>query len=140
MELFDKHLSGEKKESLELAEASRQKECMRPSFVSGLFRGEVKWDLVHPFPEQPGEDKEIGDAFLRELEKFLKANLDPDEVDSTREIPKEVIAKLFEMGAFAIKIPKEYGGLGFSQTNYNRVIQLLGSYCGSTAALLSAPP
>ncbi len=37
-----------------------------------------------------------------------------------------------------MKIPKEYGGLGFSQINYNRAIALVASHCGSTAVLLSA--
>ena len=138
MELFDKRMGKEKKESLELAEASRESEWRYPSFVSCLFQGDVKWDLVHPFPEQTQEQKEEGDKFLKKLEEFLKANLDPDEVDETRKISQSVMRGLCEMGVFAVKIPKEYGGLGFSQVNYNRIVHLLGSYCGSTTALVSA--
>jgi alkylation response protein AidB-like acyl-CoA dehydrogenase len=37
-----------------------------------------------------------------------------------------------------MKIPKEYGGLGLSQTNYSRAIMLIGSFCGSTTVWLSA--
>jgi hypothetical protein len=37
-----------------------------------------------------------------------------------------------------MKIPKEYGGLGLSQINYNRAVALVASYCGSTAVWLSA--
>lgn len=138
MSLFDKRLSKEKRESLELAEASREHEWRCPSFVSRLFQGSLEWDLLYPFPEQSKEDKEEGDKFLKQLEDFLKANLNPDEVDVTREIPEKVIKGLAQMGAFAIKIPKEYGGLGLSQVNYNRAVHLLGTYCGSTAALISA--
>ncbi|MBI5143513.1 MAG: acyl-CoA dehydrogenase family protein [Candidatus Omnitrophica bacterium] len=138
MELFDKHMGKEKKESLELAEASRQKEWMLPSYVFRLFQGAPEWGLIHPFPEQSKEDKEEGDKFLKILEEFLKANLNPDDVDVTREIPEGVVKGLVEMGAFAIKVPKEYDGLGLSQVNYNRAVHLLGSYCGSTAALISA--
>ncbi len=32
----------------------------------------------------------------------------------------------------------EFGGLGLSQINYNRIIQLVASHCASTAVLLSA--
>lgn len=138
MSLFDKRLSKEKRESLELAEESREREWACPSFVSRLFQGALEQELIFPFPEQSPADKEEGDKFLIKLEEFLKANLNPDEVDITREIPQNVIKGLAEMGAFAIKIPKEYGGLGFSQFNYNRVVHLLGTYCGSTAALISA--
>ena len=136
--LFDKRLSQESRESLELAEESRQAEWQHPSFVSGLFQGGLDWNLIYPFPQQSREDKQTGDIFLKRLEKFLKANLNPDQVDQTREIPKKVMAGLRKMGAFALKIPTQYGGLGFSQVNYNRVIHLISSYCGSTAALLSA--
>jgi len=138
MELFDKRMGKEKKESLEFAESCRQEEWQELSFIAGLFKGATRWDLIDPFPEQSRQDKEDGGKFLKELEEFLKANLDPDEVDQTREIPPHVIKGLVEMGAFAIKVPKEYGGLGLSQVNYNRVVHLLGSYCGSTAALISA--
>lgn len=138
MELFDKHMGKEKVESLELAEASRQGEWKCPSFVACLFQGRVEWNIIHPFPEQSQEDKKIGNDFLKNAEEFLKANLDPDDVDITRQIPEKVINGLFDMGAFAVKIPEEYGGLGFGQVNYSRFIHLLGSYCGSTAALISA--
>lgn len=138
MEILSRGMDKAKKESLELTEAAREKEWICPSFVSLLFQGKLAWNLIRPFPEQPKEDKEEGDKFLAKLEEFLKANLDPDKVDETREIPANVIKGLFEMGAFSVKIPKEYGGLGFSQTNYNRIVHLLGSYCGSTTALISA--
>ena len=42
------------------------------------------------------------------------------------------------LGAFGIKVPTEYGGLGLSQTNYCRAAMLLGSWCGNTTALISA--
>lgn len=138
MSMFSKSISKEERESLELAEDSRQDKWIYPSFASRLFQGKVEWNLIWPFPEQSKEDKEEGDRFLSKLEKFLKENLNPDKVDETREIPDKVIKGLFKMGAFAIKIPKEYGGLGLNQINYNRAVHLLGSYCGSTAALISA--
>jgi alkylation response protein AidB-like acyl-CoA dehydrogenase len=42
------------------------------------------------------------------------------------------------MGAFGMKIPKEYGGLGFTNGEYQKVMQLLGSVDGNIVALLSA--
>lgn len=138
MELFDKRMDKEKRESLELAEASRQKEWGNSSFVFRLFQGSLVWDLVHPFPEQSQAATGEGDKFLKELEEFLKANLDPDAVDETRQIPEKVIKGLCDMGAFAIKVPKEYDGLELSHMNYNRAVHLLGSFCGSTTALISA--
>lgn len=138
MSIFDKRLGKEERASLELAEESREREWKYPSFASRLFQGAVEWHLIWPYPEPSKESREEGDRFLNKLEEFLKANLNPDEVDETREIPEKVMKGLADMGAFAVKVPKEYGGLGMSQFNYNRVVHLVGSYCGSTAALLSA--
>lgn len=128
----------EKLKALELAEESREKEWAYPSFVAELFQGRLRWDLLFPFPEQSEEDRRIGDEFITRLEKFLKENIDPDEVDRTGEIPAQAIKGLAEMGCFALKIPKEYGGMGLSQVNYNRIHQLIGSYCASTSVWISA--
>ncbi len=125
-------------EALEITEAARETEWHYPSFVADLFLGRVRTDLLFPFPEQPEEDHRIGDAFLKSLEAFLKDHVDPDEIDRTGQIPAEVLAGLAKLGCFGMKIPKTYGGLGLSQTNYSRVIQLIGSYCGSTTVWLSA--
>ncbi len=125
------------KEAMIVAESARQKEYTQPSFAKQLFMGTFDQEMLFPFPKASAEDKAVGDAFLEKLEVILK-EMDPEEVDRSRQIPQEVMRKLGELGAFAMKVPKEYNGLGFSQYNYNRVIQLVGSYCGSTAVLLTA--
>src|SRR6266850_2937024 len=53
---------------------------------------------------------------------------------------QEWIAPSFvrDLGAFGIKIPREYGGLGLSQLSYMKAIELVSSVDGSLTALLSA--
>ena len=131
-------MSEGKRAALELTEASRESIGQQPSFVSKLFMGHVAWDLIYPFRGQPADDKAKGDEFLRNLEAFLRKHADPDEIDAEGEIPENVINGLRTMGAFGIKIPPEYNGLGLSQTNYSRAAMLLGSHCGNLTALLSA--
>ncbi len=133
-----KHLSEAEKQSLEVAEGARETEWTQPSFVKELFLGRFRTDLITPYPLQSAEDKAIGNKFCAELETYLKANLDPDEVDRTGDLPKKVIDGLAKLGCWGMKIPKEYGGLGLSQINYNRAVALVASYCGSTAVWLSA--
>lgn len=133
-----KNLSEGKRKALEMAEDSREQNWNHPSFVAELFKGKVRWDLLLPFPDQSEEDRKTGDEFLRKVEEVLKRHIDPDKVDKTGEIPKEALKALTELKCFAIKIPKEYGGLGLSQTNYNRAVHLVASYCSSTAVWLSA--
>ncbi|MBI4971581.1 MAG: acyl-CoA dehydrogenase family protein [Candidatus Omnitrophica bacterium] len=139
MDIIDrKKLGEEKAKSMELAEESRELEWKYPSFVSELFSGKLRWDLIHPFPEQDPEDKKVGDEFLAKLEKFLRENLDADQVDKNYEIPQNVVKGLADLGCFGMKIPKEYGGLELSKVNYNRAIGLVASVCASTAVFLSA--
>ncbi|HKB81304.1 MAG TPA: acyl-CoA dehydrogenase family protein, partial [Thermoanaerobaculia bacterium] len=121
-----------------VAEASRETEWEKPSFVGQLFLGNLDVDLIHPFPEQPAEDKAVGDEFLPKLERFLAENVDADKIDEQGEYDYSLFEGFNKLGAWGMKIPKEYGGLGFSATNYNRAIGLVATWCGSTVAWLSA--
>ena len=123
--------------AIELTEAARESEHAQ-TFAGGMFMGEFNLSTVHPFPVQSVGDRDQGDAFLKKLEALLRDEVDPDEIDRTGEIPQPVIDGLARLGAFGIKVPTEYGGLGLSQTNYCRAAMLLGSWCGNLTALISA--
>jgi len=127
-----------KREALELAEASRDPLDDRGSFASNLFIGRYDFGRIYPWPAQSAEDRAAGEDFLRKLESYLRDYVDPDEIDRTGEIPPENFRGLAEIGAFGIKVPKKYGGLGLSQCNYGRGAVLLGSWDGNVAALVSA--
>ena len=132
-------MSKGKADALEAAEAARDggKKGVK-SFSGGLFTGEANYDLIYPFPKQKEEDKAKGDIFLNELSEVLEKYVDADAIDREGEIPDEVFKELAKIGAFAIKIPTEYGGRGLSQTNYSRAAMKLGEVCGNITALLSA--
>jgi len=131
-------MSPQERAALELAEAARVEAGPSRSFASAIFMGRPHFGKMFPFPAQSVEDEDQGDAFLERLEDFLQTQVDPDEIDRTGEIPDEVINGLAKLGAFGIKIPAEYGGLGLSQTNYSRAAMVLGGHCGNLTALLSA--
>jgi hypothetical protein len=131
-------MSAGKAAALELAESSRDPLDERGSFASNLFIGKFGFDRIFPFPDQSPEDKAAGEPFLAELKAYLHANVNADEIDRTGEIPQKNIDDLFAMGAFAIKVPKQYGGLGLSQVNYGRAAMLLGSWDANLTALVSA--
>lgn len=135
--LMTKFGSEKSRAAMEVTEEARE-EIKKTSFGAQLFMGNFDSDLLYPFPEQEPEDKKIGDAYLEKVIKYVKANIDPSEVDRTHEMPKEYIKGLADLGAFALKIPKKYGGVGLSQTNYNRIAMAVGSYDSGTAVLLSA--
>ena len=131
-------MSKGQREALELAEASRDPLDDRGSFASNLFIGRYDFGRIYPWPEQSAEDRAAGQEFLASLEKYLREKVDADEIDRTGEIPQENINDLFAMGAFGVKIPKQYEGLGLSQVNYGRAAMLLGSWDENLTALVSA--
>ncbi|MFZ5624639.1 MAG: acyl-CoA dehydrogenase family protein [Gemmatimonadota bacterium] len=125
-------------EAREVAEAAREKEWEKPSFVRELFEGRLRLDLIHPFPEIDPAELERARPFMEKLERFMREKVDSDRIDREGKIPPEVVDGLRELGAFGIKIPREYGGLGLSQASYTKAIALVTSQDGSVTALLSA--
>ena len=125
-------------EAREVAEAAREEQWAAPSFVRELFLGNLRMDLIHPYPEQDPDEVARAKPFLNKLERFLREAVDSDRIDREGEIPDSVIQGLRELGAFGIKIPREYGGLGLSQLSYMKAIELVSSVDGSLTALLSA--
>ncbi|WP_075089882.1 acyl-CoA dehydrogenase family protein [Verrucomicrobium spinosum] len=124
--------------ALEMTEAARDERDRNSGFAASLFDGAPDTSTLLPFPRQTLEDRDQGDAFLLLLKSFLESHTDPDAIDREGEIPDAVLEGLASLGAFGIKIPVKYGGLGLSQTNYSRTAMLLGGVCGNMAALLSA--
>jgi len=131
-------MSKGKADAMEVAEDSRQTAWELPSFAGELFMGRFRPELVWPYPAQNADDRRDGDEMLGRLEAFLAEKVDAEKIDLDQEIPAEVIRGLADLGLFGMKIPKEYGGRGMSQVNYNRAIALVASHCGSTAVWLSA--
>ena len=124
-------------EAREVAEAAREQEW-NASFVKELFEGRLRLDLIHPFPEPTPEDVAKAAPFLARLDRFLAEKVDSDRIDREAKVPAELVEELKAMGAFGIKIPEEYGGLGLSQLMYTRAIAKVTSVDGSLTALLSA--
>ncbi len=124
-------------ESRKVAEASRQTTWEKPSFMRELFLGNFRFDLVEQYPlvrRQRAEFQKFYDALV----KFINSEVDPVEIDRTGEYPKAVVDGLRKLGAFGMKIPKKYGGLGFTNLEYQKVMELMGSVDGNISALLSA--
>jgi alkylation response protein AidB-like acyl-CoA dehydrogenase len=119
------------------AEAAREREWRRPSFGRELFLGKLRLDLVHPHPAPSDEDRERGEAFLAKLREFT-GRIDGERIEREDRIPDETINGLRALGAFGMKIDREYGGLGLSHYYYGRALMLAGSASPALGAMLSA--
>ncbi|MXX72743.1 MAG: hypothetical protein F4205_16435 [Gemmatimonadetes bacterium] len=121
-----------------VAEGARESSWDKRSFMKELFGGRLSLELIHPHPVQDPDDAARAAPFLERLERFVVEHVDGDAFDRDGWVPDSVLEGLAELGAFGVKIPREYGGLGLSQTSYNRALAIVASRCASTAAFLSA--
>ncbi|TKB73832.1 MAG: DNA polymerase II [Nitrospira sp.] len=117
-----------------VAETARDK-ASYSGFLAGLFETNVRWDLFTSIGIP-----ETSQTALDFLERFKLAliSLDPEQVDSEGELPEPVLKTLAEIGAFGIKIPKRFGGMELTQSEYQQIATLCASYDASLTVLLSA--
>lgn len=74
------------------------------------------------------------------IKKFGNDHIRPRlmEWDESQEFPLEVFKKLGELGLMGVLVPTEYGGSGFSYTEYVTAIVELSKICGSIGLSMAA--
>jgi butyryl-CoA dehydrogenase len=61
-----------------------------------------------------------------------------EKIDKDHYFPKELVAKLSQLGFMGINVPAEYGGSDLSYTAYAIIIEEIAAACASTAVIISA--
>ncbi len=124
-------------EGLERIEEARES-IKGASFMSGVFLGKPDFNLLLP-PVETQEEKAEGLAYCKKIEEFLIKHVDADEIERSGKIPQHVLDGLLELKAFGMKIPVEYGGLGFSHKNYGRVLTVIASWSNILSLTVAVP-
>lgn len=130
------HTETSEEASRTVAEEARERSWAGRSFMREVFLGNFRFEWVSPFPRT--DVRLEVQRFLVRLKAFLEAEVDSEEIDRTGEYPPRVIDGLRRLGAFGMKIPTEFGGLGFTNVEYARALELCAQYDASIVALLSA--
>ncbi len=139
MSIDERHIGDrvDEKAARQVAEAAREQKWERPSFAKGLYMGNFDWGLIHPHPLPDTDAAARGAAFMARLREAVK-DIDGSVIEREARIPDDVIRVLRDVGAFGMKIPVEYGGVGLNLADYGRALTLVGSLNPSLGALLSA--
>ncbi|XP_026208867.1 very long-chain specific acyl-CoA dehydrogenase, mitochondrial [Anabas testudineus] len=99
------------------------------SFAVNIFKGQIATPQVFPFPSALSEEQE---QFLRELvgpvSKFFEEVNDPAKNDTLEKVEDQTMEGLKEMGAFGLQVPADLGGLGLSNTQYARLVEIVGGH------------
>jgi len=98
-----------------------------PSFTKGIFLGELREDLVFPFPALRDNDRESLRLILDSFGAFAAETIDSKQIDHDGKFPDAVRAGMHELGLMGMNIPEEYGGFGASAQVFNRVFGEIGA-------------
>ena len=93
----------EEKEKLKNYEIFTEKTLKAPDLALAFWLGELK---ITPDTLSP-------------------ALLNPFQIDQDAYVPEIVLNRMSQIGLFKMKVPKKYGGLGFSQKQYDLVLRTL---------------
>jgi alkylation response protein AidB-like acyl-CoA dehydrogenase len=107
-------------------------------FAKGLFFGHFNAPLVFPYPEIRPEERETVDQAVDRVRWFMEEKVDSAAIDRNADIPSDVIAGLAGFGVLGMTAPPEYGGRGFSQLGYCRIMETIGSRDASVAVFVNA--
>ncbi|KAF7991762.1 hypothetical protein HCN44_010563 [Aphidius gifuensis] len=99
------------------------------SFVMNIFRGQVQTDQVFPFPSPLSQDQlDTLKMLVDPVDKFFTEVNDPVKNDDTSDIEEKVKQGLWELGAFSMQVPEEFGGLNCNNTQYGRLVEVVGKH------------
>src|SRR5262245_21493626 len=128
----------ERERQVRQAEELLFSEPSRAGFAKSLFRGEFRGDVLFPYPELPHGERAEVEAAVAEVRRFAESSIDAATIDRQADIPRSVIDGLGRVGVLGMTAPKEYGGRGFSQSQYCRIMEVIGGHCSSTAVFVNA--
>jgi alkylation response protein AidB-like acyl-CoA dehydrogenase len=134
MALTAEELEQQKRQAEELLFSEGEK----LGFAKGLFHGRFNAGLVFPYPQLRQEERAEVEQAVAEVRRFADEHIDPMAIDRSADIPQEVVAGLGRLGVLGMTAPKEYGGRGFSQLGYCKVMEVIGGRCSSTAVFVNA--
>lgn len=110
----------------------------KEGFAKALFRGEYHASSVHPYPALPTDKGAEADLAVAEVRAFAESSIDAAAIDRDADIPPSVIHGLGRIGVLGMTAPREFGGRGFSQSQYCKVMEVIGGHCSSTAVFVNA--
>jgi alkylation response protein AidB-like acyl-CoA dehydrogenase len=107
-------------------------------FAKALFRGEFRGQAIFPYPELPEGERATVDDAVAAVRTFADREIDAARIDREADIPRSVIDGLARLGVLGMAAPQEWGGRGFSQMGYCRIMEVIGGHCASTAVFVNA--
>ena len=107
-------------------------------FAKGLFLGKFVADWAMPYPKLAAGRQRDLDTALAEIRPMLDRELDSEAIDRNADIPRNVIEGLARTGVLGMTASKDFGGRGFSQMQYCKVLEEIGKRDASVSVFTNA--
>lgn len=113
----------------EKSKRQSEKPVESTSFAMNLFRGQLKTEEIFPYPYSLTEEQRDNlQALVDPTAKFFEEKNDPLKNDELATVPEEIMQGLKDLGAFGLQTPVEHNGLGLNNTQYARLVEIVGSH------------
>jgi len=100
---------------------------LNPSFTKGIFLGEIREDLVLPFPALADDERESLRMILDAFRSFAADHIDSKQLDHDGRLTDAIRSGMAELGLMGLNIPEANGGFGASSKVFNRVFGEIGA-------------
>jgi alkylation response protein AidB-like acyl-CoA dehydrogenase len=107
-------------------------------FAKGLFLGRFVADWAMPYPKLKAAQQSELETALTQVRQMLDRELDSNWIDRNADIPRNLIDGLAQTGVLGMTAPLEFGGRGFSQMQYCKVLEEIGSRDASVSVFTNA--
>src|SRR5260370_11830886 len=110
----------------------------RLGFGNALFFGHFQAPLIFPYPEIKTEERDSVRQAVAEVRRYCEEHSDAAAIDRDADIPQDVTSGLAQIGVLGMTAPKEFGGRGFSQLGYTKIMEVLGGHDAGVAVFVNA--
>jgi len=107
-------------------------------FAKALFFGHFRSSLIFPYPVLPHATQAGVDQAVAKVRQFANDHIDAAAIDREADIPRSVIDGLAQLGVLGMAAPVEFGGQGFTQQGYCKILEVIGGHCASTGVFVNA--
>jgi acyl-CoA dehydrogenase family protein 9 len=108
------------------------------SFMKSLFFGQIREELIFPYPKIATETSETTRMILDAIDKFAKDHVKSAEWDEKGQMPREIVTAMAEMGLMGLAVPEALGGLGLPQAAYARIFEQMGTIDSTLGVTIGA--
>jgi len=110
----------------------------KAGFAKDLFFGRFRAESVLPYPALTPDLEAATREAVDEVRQYARDHIDAARIDRESRIPDDVVHGLGRIGVLGMCVSPRYGGRGFSQQQYCRIMEVIGAHCGSTTVFVNA--